>query len=229
MTEKDSFEKETGMSLDEAWAKVREWHFAGKNEEAKNGCKLILRFFPDHEAKDLYKKLKGGKDGPIEKATDTVLGMFQKAKQGIKGEQKGVDQKMPQQKEDSFLEKESKKKKSFGLFSTSRPREIDPSLPEESTLEDNERLFAAIGYFWFLFLIPLLAKKESKFVQYHAKQGMVITGIVTIGALLLPFPSLFLILRPFYVILMAVLAWIAWDGKYLEIPLISNLARKITI
>lgn len=225
MTENISFEKETGMSLDEAWAKVREWHFAGKNEEAKNGCKLILRFFPDHDAKDLYKSLKGEKEGPIEKATDAVFGMFQKAKDGVKAQ----PEKDAQKKQSSSNAKGEEKKKSFALFSTSRPREIDPTLPEESTFDDNERLFAAMSYFWFLFLIPLLTKKESKFVQYHAKQGLVITGIVTIGGLLLPFPSLVTILQPFYVILMAVLAWIAWDSKYLEIPLISNLARKITL
>ena len=41
------------MSLDEAWEHVKSWKKEGKISEAKRGCKEIIKFFPDHEAKDL--------------------------------------------------------------------------------------------------------------------------------------------------------------------------------
>lgn len=34
------------------------------------------------------------------------------------------------------------------------------------------KLMALISYFWILFIIPLLAKKDSPYSQYHAKQGL---------------------------------------------------------
>ena len=42
-----------------------------------------------------------------------------------------------------------------------------------SDVEDNKGI-AAIGYLGILFLVPLLAKKDSPFAQYHAKQGLVL-------------------------------------------------------
>lgn len=37
---------------------------------------------------------------------------------------------------------------------------------------DDARVISAIGYLGILFLIPLLAKPNSKFAQYHARQGI---------------------------------------------------------
>lgn len=39
---------------------------------------------------------------------------------------------------------------------------------------DENKLVAAIGYLGVLCLIPLLAKKDSAFCQFHGKQGLVI-------------------------------------------------------
>ena len=49
----EQFQKENGMSVDTAWQKVMEWKVAGKKNEAKSGCQLILKTFPEHEAKGL--------------------------------------------------------------------------------------------------------------------------------------------------------------------------------
>ena len=38
----------------------------------------------------------------------------------------------------------------------------------------DNKLIAAIGYIGILCLIPLLAKKDSKFAQEHGKQGLVL-------------------------------------------------------
>jgi uncharacterized membrane protein len=38
----------------------------------------------------------------------------------------------------------------------------------------DEKVMAALSYLGILFLIPLLAKKDSKFAMFHAKQGLVL-------------------------------------------------------
>ena len=37
---------------------------------------------------------------------------------------------------------------------------------------DNDKLMGVLAYLGILVLVPLLAAKESKFAQYHAKQGI---------------------------------------------------------
>lgn len=44
---------------------------------------------------------------------------------------------------------------------------------ESKDVAENKAI-AAIGYLGILFLIPLLAKRDSAYAQYHARQGMVL-------------------------------------------------------
>ena len=38
----------------------------------------------------------------------------------------------------------------------------------------DDKIIAAFGYLWILFIIPLLFKKNNEFVQFHAKQSMLL-------------------------------------------------------
>ena len=60
-----------------------------------------------------------------------------------------------------------------------------PSAPSGggSDAEQNKGM-AAIAYIGILFLIPLLAKKDSEFAQYHAKQGLVLFIVDIIASFL---------------------------------------------
>ena len=40
-------------------------------------------------------------------------------------------------------------------------------------MDSNDKVFSVIGYFGFLFLVPLLAGK-TEFTRYHANQGLVL-------------------------------------------------------
>jgi uncharacterized membrane protein len=44
---------------------------------------------------------------------------------------------------------------------------------KDRDVEDNKNI-ALLSYLWVLFLIPLLIKKDSKFAQFHAKQGLIL-------------------------------------------------------
>ena len=45
--------------------------------------------------------------------------------------------------------------------------------PDNKDIEDN-KIIAAIGYVSILFVLPLFLKKNSKFAQFHAKQGLLL-------------------------------------------------------
>jgi len=47
-------------------------------------------------------------------------------------------------------------------------------MEEEKKSADDEKLFAVLSYFWILFLLPLVMKKDSDFAVYHGKQGLVL-------------------------------------------------------
>ncbi|HDH07566.1 MAG TPA: hypothetical protein ENG89_00915 [Candidatus Moranbacteria bacterium] len=102
--------------------------------------------------------------------------------------------------------------------------------PEQSAggsdkdVQDN-KLWAFIGYLGILCLIPLLAKRDSKFAQFHAKQGLILliawffVWILVIGWLL------GIILFIFWI--MAVIN--VFSGKMKKLPVIGDIAEKINI
>lgn len=95
------------------------------------------------------------------------------------------------------------------------------------------KIFALMGYLFGLCIIPLVLKKENKFVLFHAKQGLVIfvgevalivisvipglgPFIFRIGFLLFGIASLFGIIQTL-------------EGKYTKITIISDFADKISL
>jgi uncharacterized membrane protein len=82
-----------------------------------------------------------------------------------------------------------------------------------------------LGYLGILCLIPLLAKKDSKFAQFHAKQGL----ILLIGEFFVWIPFLGWILG-----IIILVFWImgiinVFSGKMKALPIVGELAAKINI
>jgi len=113
---------------------------------------------------------------------------------------------------------------------------LAPEVEEGKTL-------AAIGYLGILFLIPLLAKKENKFCQFHGKQGAVLFGFEIVGIIVLVILGIILgkltcvggiltsILWLAFWIVSAILAiWgliMALKGQYWKMPVLGGIAEKI--
>lgn len=101
-----------------------------------------------------------------------------------------------------------------------------------SDVEQNKGI-AAIGYIGILFLVPLLAKKDSPFAQYHAKQGMVlfifaiILGAVNVVPVLGQLVSL--VGSIFCLVLFIMGLMNALNGKKVPLPVIGQYAEKINI
>lgn len=102
-------------------------------------------------------------------------------------------------------------------------------------VEEN-KVIAAVGYLGILFLVPLLAKKDSPFAQYHAKQGMVLfiaMIIAQFGWFLywIPFVGwlIGLAIYGFLFVLFVMGLVNAFGGKTVPLPLIGKLGESIKI
>ena len=99
----------------------------------------------------------------------------------------------------------------------------DPSIREG-------KIFAVLGYLSILCIIPLIIKKDNPFVLVHSKQGLVIfIGQVALFILSVIFPGIvrlgiFVLSVLSFVGIIAVL-----QGKYVQMPLVSRIAAKISL
>ena len=95
---------------------------------------------------------------------------------------------------------------------------------DQKDIEDN-KIFAVLAYIGILVLVPFLARKESKFAMFHAKQGLVLLIGWVIGWLL-SFVFIGFILD---IVLIVFSIWgivNAATGKYAKLPLVGDLAEK---
>jgi len=104
---------------------------------------------------------------------------------------------------------------------------------EQGGKEKGPNMIAVLSYLGILFLVPLLAVKDDEFVQFHAKQGMILFIAEVATMVIAWIPILGWITAP--------IAWIVWlvfsiigivnvvSGKKKEIPLIGKFAEKFDI
>ena len=99
---------------------------------------------------------------------------------------------------------------------------------DQKDIDDN-KIFGAVGYLGILFLIPLLAKKESKFAMACAKQGIIITVAQIISSFLVPVFGIGILLNAAVFVVMVIGFIYALTGKYFKIPLVGDMGEKINI
>jgi uncharacterized membrane protein len=95
----------------------------------------------------------------------------------------------------------------------------------EKEINGEEKIWALLGYLWFLCVLPLLLKRDSKFVQHHAKQGLIIALIFCF--VWIPFFGWILGIILFAVWVIAVIK--ALTGQYWNIPLIGEIVKRIKL
>lgn len=99
---------------------------------------------------------------------------------------------------------------------------------EAKDIADN-KVIAALSYVWILCLVPLLLKKDSAFARAHAKQGLVLLIIEVVGMVIFWIPVIGWLLW-IAVVLCAIIGFIqALSGEYIDLPIISDLAKKINL
>src|SRR4030043_1180257 len=98
---------------------------------------------------------------------------------------------------------------------------------ESSSVSSENKLMGVLAYLGILVLIPLLMKKDSSFVQFHAKQGLVLF-IAEVILWWIPFVGWFF-LGPIVSILALIGLVMAAMGRQWKIPVISSIAEKINL
>lgn len=100
-----------------------------------------------------------------------------------------------------------------------------PVTPHETDDQRDIRVnkdIAAFSYVWIMSVIIYIARKDSRFIQYHSKQGIVLF-LLTIPAAMIPYVGKFLVL---IIVGGMVLGFIhAAQGKYEDVPVAGELAK----
>ncbi len=93
--------------------------------------------------------------------------------------------------------------------------------------KSDSNLMAALSYVWILSVIMLILKKDDPFVQFHAKQGIILfLGTIVAGFV----PALgWFVINPILIIAEIVGFIMALQGKEFKIPVVGDLAGKINI
>jgi len=111
--------------------------------------------------------------------------------------------------------------------------EENPQTPKAPAKQGDKNLIAILSYLGILFLIPLLVVKDNSFVQFHAKQGLVlfIAEIATVVIAWIPILGW----------IAGFVLWIVWfvfsimgiinvlGGKQTPLPMIGKFAGKFKI
>jgi uncharacterized membrane protein len=106
---------------------------------------------------------------------------------------------------------------------------------------ESGKSMAWLAYLGILFLVPLLAMKDNKFAQYHAKQGMWLF-VVEVALWILSF--IFGFFPSILALILGIIIWLLWivilvfaimgivkalQGEYWKMPIIGNWVKEIKI
>lgn len=131
-------------------------------------------------------------------------------------------------------------------------KNISPSSTiDESEIIEEGKIWAILAYLGILCLIPLLMKKDNRFAQHHAKQGLLLfisSFILAICLGIISFVISILAWIPIIGWILAFLMWLIWivfaisvciimitgivqvlKGKYWIIPVIGKYAKTLKI
>ncbi len=104
-----------------------------------------------------------------------------------------------------------------------------PDLSNDKTVLEG-KIYAVLAYLGILCIIPLVLKKDNEFVLFHSKQGLVIfIAEVAVFILGIVFdwvyrPAMFVLgVISFYGIVQAL------QGQYVKLPIISDIANRISL
>lgn len=88
------------------------------------------------------------------------------------------------------------------------------------------KAMAALSYVGILVLVPLLAKKDSKFAQTNAKQGVVtLIAMILVGWI----PVIGWLLAAVIIVVDLIALISALQGKFWKVPLAYDLSKKLNI
>ncbi len=104
---------------------------------------------------------------------------------------------------------------------------VDKEKNGNKDIKENKNI-AFLSYLSFLCLIPLLMRKESRFSQFHAKQGLILLIAWIIGGMTIPI-GIGYVINAGVIILSVMGLFNVNDEKMEDLPIVGDLAKKINI
>lgn len=101
-----------------------------------------------------------------------------------------------------------------------------PTTTSESHPSSDERVLAAFSYLWVFSILLLFLKRDSEFIQFHARQGLVLFLVSTLSWAL---PGFGAIINAIVLILVFFGFFMAWSGTRWKMPFVGKLAEKIKL
>lgn len=107
---------------------------------------------------------------------------------------------------------------------------------DKKDVEENKGV-AALGYVFILCFVPLLMAKDSKFAQFHAKQGLVLfiaeVALMVLSNILIFIPVFgwFVMMVAYFAVTIAAIVGLlkALEGEMWEMPVLGDYAKKLKI
>ena len=116
---------------------------------------------------------------------------------------------------------------------TKEEKPLQPTSDQSQSVDaedvEKNKAITFLSYLGLLFLVPLLAAKESKFAQFHAKQGLVLTIGWFLGFILMPLLGIGILVELAIIVLSIIGLVNVAQGKMEKLPLVGNLAEKFNI
>ena len=106
--------------------------------------------------------------------------------------------------------------------------EITQSSIKDADVEANKTI-AALSYAWILCLVPLLGKRNSKFAQFHAKQGLILFIIELAAGLIMWFPVFGQLFMLALVVISVTGIIKVLNGEWWKIPFVYEWSKKINL
>ncbi len=105
------------------------------------------------------------------------------------------------------------------------------------TVRDQDKIQLVLSYFSILCLIPLLTVKDSKFVNFHAKQGLVLVGAgvafsvvnTILSMIFAPLGFLGCLIGPALLVVSVLGIIKSLKGEWWRIPGVADVADKINL
>ena len=91
---------------------------------------------------------------------------------------------------------------------------------------EEEKTLAIFCYLSILLIIPLLLKPKSKFIKFHAKQGIILTIGWFVGLLLYAFFGLGFLVHIAILVLSIIGIMNVLEGREKDLPIVGDLAKK---
>ncbi len=111
-------------------------------------------------------------------------------------------------------------------------RPTEKKIEPDSVIREG-KFFAAIGYVFVLCFVPLLLKKENAFAQFHGRQALILFIFELAAAIVKSIPIIGDVVFSFAYVILGIASLLGivrvLMNEYWEMPVVSNIARKVTL